>query len=117
MIAMRSIVSPTPPGRSLSESQLDYANQEQDHDNDDDYADDPDATISVHLNLPVMSHGGHSVVLWGIVARNAASCRQPWSEDLAAHRAGLCIASGAPLAVTRCPTRCVNALRDRFCLS
>jgi len=53
------------PGGSLSESQLDDANQEQDHDNDDDYADDPDATISVHLNLPVMSRCGHSAILWG----------------------------------------------------
>jgi hypothetical protein len=33
-------------GSLLSNSDLDDANQEQDHDNDDDHADDPDATIS-----------------------------------------------------------------------
>ena len=36
----------SPSGRRLSELQLDDANQEQDHENDDDHADDPDATIS-----------------------------------------------------------------------
>jgi hypothetical protein len=36
----------TPSGCRVSELDLDDANQKQDHDNDDDHADDPDATIS-----------------------------------------------------------------------
>jgi hypothetical protein len=64
----------------------------------------------------VMSHGGHSFVLWGIVARNGfvSAGMEPGSGRSSS---GPLHGLWRPVGGDTLRHRCANVLRDRVCLS